>query len=179
MIILLDMDGVLANFEQGLLQAFQTHYPSRPCIPLGDRRGFYAHEQYPKEDRKRITQLITAKGFFRNLPPIQGAIEACQALFASQHEIFFCTSPISRYQHCVLEKYQWIEAHLGFDYTKRMILTKDKTVIHGDILIDDRPQIHGVHSPSWEHVLYAQPYNKDVHDKRRLTWENWQELIPV
>ena len=53
-VVLVDQDGVLADFEQGLLDAFRASHPGAPFIALADRRGFYAREQYPPEWAKAI-----------------------------------------------------------------------------------------------------------------------------
>ena len=92
-------------------------------------------------------------------------------------EVFICTSPISAYKNCVLEKYEWVDRVLGSDWVKRIIMTKDKTFVKAEYLIDDKPEITGVENPpSWEHILYDRPYNKGM-NKRRLTWENWKDVI--
>jgi len=44
-VVLVDQDGVLADFERGLLDAFRGSHPGAPFIALDDRRGFYAREQ--------------------------------------------------------------------------------------------------------------------------------------
>lgn len=44
--VLVDMDGVLADFEAGLLRAFRRRFPQEPHVPLEERRGFFAREQY-------------------------------------------------------------------------------------------------------------------------------------
>lgn len=44
--VLVDMDGVLADFESGLLQGFRRRFPGEPHVPLEQRRGFLASEQY-------------------------------------------------------------------------------------------------------------------------------------
>lgn len=177
MIILVDMDGVLADFELGLLNTFKAKYPDKACIELKDRNQFYAHKQYPESSRALIWKIIYAPGFFRNLPPIPGAVEAMQALSKTSHELFLCTSPLTQYENCVLEKYQWVDEHLGKAFTKRIILTKDKTLVQGDYLIDDRPDIQGVATPSWTHLLYTQPYNQHIQNKQRITWANWRTIL--
>jgi 5'-nucleotidase len=58
-----------------------------------------------------------------------------------------------------------------------MIVSKDKTIVHGDFLIDDKPSIKGVQQPTWEHLLYSQPWNAKVSSKRRITWQNWRSVI--
>ena len=44
---------------------------------------------------------------------------------------------------CVFFQYAWVEKHLGCDFLEQVILTRDKTLISGDILIDDKPDIQG------------------------------------
>lgn len=40
-------------------------------------------------------------------------------------------------------QYAWVEKHLGPDFLEQIVLTRDKTVISADLLIDDRPDITG------------------------------------
>lgn len=40
-------------------------------------------------------------------------------------------------------QYAWVEKHLGQEFLEQVILTRDKTLITGDILIDDKPDIQG------------------------------------
>lgn len=50
----------------------------------------------------------------------------------------------------VFVQYAWVEKHLGRDFLEQVILTRDKTLITGDILIDDKPDILG--EPPWNFV---------------------------
>ena len=168
--ILIDMDGVLADFEQGFLNTYRRLNPDQPYIPLEKRNTFYIDHQYQAELGLKVFPIILRPGFYRSLPPIKGAIEAIKKLEASDHEVFICTSPLSKYKNCVLEKYEWVEEHLGFPFTKKIILAKDKTTVRGDILIDDKPEITGVMKPVWEQYIFDQPYNREVTDKVRMGW---------
>ncbi len=186
--ILVDQDGVLADFELGFYQAWQSSGYANECpaIELTERNTFYVAKQYPEKFRSQIYQMVTKKGFFNNLPPMAGAVDAMNAMQQAGHEVFICTSPLTTWYNCVAEKYAWVETHLGSEWTKKIILTKDKTLVQGDILIDDKPVITGCMPPTWQHVLYDCPYNRaenniqlraELIDKPRLTWENWQEVI--
>jgi 5'-nucleotidase len=95
-----------------------------------------------------------------------------QELLVEGGDVYICTSPLSQYRNCVLEKYEWVEEHLGSDFTKRIILTWDKTLVRGDVLVDDKPDIQGLVMPQWRHILYDQPYNRCLPGVR-MTWRNW------
>lgn len=40
-------------------------------------------------------------------------------------------------------QYRWVERHLGPQFVERIILTRDKTMVLGDLLIDDKDTIRG------------------------------------
>src|SRR3989344_7421662 len=176
--VLIDMDGVIADFEKGFLDNWRKKYPDKISIPLEQRTTFHAEEQYPTELKKLARAIYEEKGFFLSLQPISGGIEAIKEMNNSSIDIFICTSPISKYQHCVPEKYEWIDKHLGQDWVKKIVITKDKTIVDGNFLIDDKPEITGVNKPSWEQILYEQPYNVCVKYKKRITWKNWKTIFP-
>ena len=50
MLILLDQDGVLANFEQGFYNKWQSRMGDEvPPVPLMERKSFYLRDDYQKE----------------------------------------------------------------------------------------------------------------------------------
>ncbi|XP_074657771.1 5'(3')-deoxyribonucleotidase, cytosolic type-like [Tubulanus polymorphus] len=181
-VVLVDMDGVLADFELNLLESYRAANPDEPFVPLDERRGFWVNKQYRglRDDlADRIMDVVHAKGFFLNNEPIVGAVAAVKELSAMDGvEVFICTSPVTTsYEHCAPEKYAWIEQYFGSDWLRRIILTTDKTVVGGDVLVDDKMDIHGVRSrPSWEHVVFTAPANVRVDAGDRLRLETWADL---
>ncbi len=176
--ILVDQDGVLADFENGFLNAWKQKFPERPFVPIEERKTFSIRRDYPEEYSEDIYKIYTAKGFIENLPLIPGAIEAIRQMQKAGHFIKICTSPLSRYDNCVTEKFAWVERHFGIEWTKNIIIAKDKTQIRGDFLIDDKPEITGDMNPIWEQIVFDQPYNKHITKKRRLiSWDNWQTVL--
>ena len=177
--ILIDMDGVLADFEKTLLETYRLKFPDKPYIRMEEIKSFHAEDDYEKIEaglKSIIRGICSSKGFYYSLQPISGGSEAVSEMNKLGNEIFICTSPLTEYENCILEKHQWVEKYLGRDWVKKIVMTKDKTIIKGDILIDDKPEIAGIDIPSWEHILYSQPYNKNI-NKKRLTWDNWKEVL--
>lgn len=178
--LLIDMDGVIADFEGDFLRRWKSEHPDKEHVPLEDRKGFYVSEQYPGEHRDHVQDIYHSPGFYQNLPPIPGALEALREIKNSLNNVFLCTSPmLPKYENCVLEKFHWVYEHLGTDWVNNIVLTRDKTIVKGDVLIDDKPDIKGSAEPEWEHIIYDQPYNRNIKDKRRLTWQNWKEVLNI
>uniref|UniRef100_A0A8C5WDV6 5',3'-nucleotidase, mitochondrial n=1 Tax=Leptobrachium leishanense TaxID=445787 RepID=A0A8C5WDV6_9ANUR len=185
--VLVDMDGVLADFEGGFLKKYQSRYPGEPFIELEDRRGFWVSEQYENRKpglREKAISIWEAKDFFLDLDPIEGAVEAVKEMARlSNTDVFICTSPIKRYEYCPYEKYAWVEKHLGHEFLEQIVLTRDKTVVSADLLIDDRPDITGAElNPTWEHILFTACHNKQLllplPTRRLPSWNHdWKGIL--
>ena len=46
--VLVDMDGVMCDFEYHMLSEFRKKYPQEPFVTPDDRRTFYMAEEYDK-----------------------------------------------------------------------------------------------------------------------------------
>ncbi len=175
--ILFDQDGVLADYTKALLRAVAREFPQLPMPRIEDVTSWNTEDHFPPEYRKRIEALALRPGFFLNLEPLPGAIEALGHLLALGYDVRICTAPKKIFDNCVAEKFAWVKKHLGQEFVERIVLTRDKTLVRGDILVDDKPEITGVCVPSWKHVLYDQPYNQHITQQTRLTWANYQEVL--
>ena len=179
MLILVDQDGPLADFERAFLNHWQTQHPNEFFIPIDERKTFYIREEYPSHLAEKVDAIYCSPGFYLDLPPTPGCIEAINLLLELGYDVRICTAPLSRYDNCVLEKYQWVEKHFGRSFTKRVIVTKDKTIVRGNVLIDDKPDIEGVYKPEWEHIIFDSSYNRNIRGKRRLNWNNFKEVLGI
>lgn len=178
--VLLDLDQVLADFEGHFLKVFRRKYPDEPYTELEHREGFYIKEQYEKLKPglgEKCENLWKVKGFFQDLEEVPGSIAAAKEMAQMEGvDVFICTSPIIQYKYCIREKYNWVAKHLGKDWVEKIIMTRDKTMVAGHILIDDKQTVNGVNPyPMWEHVVFSACHNQksDLKGKRRL--ENWTD----
>lgn len=175
--ILFDMDGVIVDTTGGFTERWKEMFPQIPCISYEDINTFDLEELYPHEYKCLVSQVWNSQGLFYRLKPLPGAIKSIEEIKRKVRDIAICTSPPSKNKYAVQEKYEWVRDNLGSNWLKRLIITKDKTRINGDILIDDKPTLFGVQNPSWEHILYTHPWNAKITNLRRLTWKNWKEVL--
>ena len=175
--ILIDMDGVISDFDGEFLKRWRERHPDKMYVPIEEQTSFYIMDSYPEELHPLVRDIYVSPGFFRDMMPMEGGKAALMEMEQMGLEVFICTSPLSAYRNCVLEKFEWVDRELGPDWVSRIVLTKDKTLVKADYIIDDKPEITGVESvPGWEHILYDRPYNRGG-NKKRLTWENWRQAL--
>jgi len=144
-ILYIDMDGVLADFDSAKAESLFKH----PKIE-------YPQSQY---------------GFFRNLKPISGAIQAVQ-LLRSKFDIYILTSSSIKNPLCYTEKMLWIQDNFDDEMVKRLIISKHKHLNKGDFLIDDR-LMNGADKFEGELIHFGWDYEKGVMNP----FPNWVEVL--
>jgi len=93
------------------------------------------------------------KGFFLNNEPVYMAIESF--VFLSYHcNVFILSTPVWDNIHCWTEKRIWVQKYLGDHARKKLILTHDKSLNIGKLLIDDSKE-HGAGNFKGTHILFG------------------------
>ena len=75
--------------------------------------------------------------FFRKLEPLPWAVTGIKTLAEEGHDVWILTRPAYMNPLCYTEKRLWVEDHLGLEWCERLILCPDKSLLKGDLLIDD------------------------------------------
>ena len=184
LIVLIDMDGTIVEFDRRALELLSARHPSIPSIDF-ETRTFPLAKSYSDDRAKAaLAALFTEPSFFTEMEPVKGAVDALHAMVAAGHDVRLCSSPLAKSPRCAMEKIEWIVRHLGQSWVDRLVLTRDKTLVRGHILIDDAPSAKGsALTPTWEHVYYDQPYNRPgaagaEPSRRRLTaWADWRATL--
>jgi 5'(3')-deoxyribonucleotidase len=111
--ILVDMDGVLANFTKRVFDTFEdrfgkldTHPDDQDCFYVSD----FFEKRYGKEAKDKIEKIQNELGFFLSLEPLPYAVETIKKLI-EDYQIYICTSPLTSNPTCTSEKLQRIEKH--------------------------------------------------------------------
>lgn len=100
-------------------------------------------------------------GFFADMDPMPGAIEAYHWL-AANFDVCILTRPSVLNPMCYTEKRVWVERHLGIEACETLIMCTQKWRLIGDYLIDDMPwpkfqgtqiQFGDLDFPNWKKVL--------------------------
>lgn len=107
--IFVDMDGVIVDFE-----SFKN-----------------AHAMTGEEVKK-------LPGAYLAMEPMPGALAAVRSLIGMGHEVWIATKPPTGLAFAYADKVSWVLKYLP-DLKRKIVITHDKSLLRGDILIDDRP----------------------------------------
>lgn len=161
--ILVDLDSVLADLDAKWYPAWNAHAGD----DLHPTRVFeWATHKFTKTKCMGIYDMLNPPGFFFDLDPIPGGIDAVRALHDDGHRIVIVTAAPSEAPTAAYDKKKWVHKHLPFINKKNVIVTEAKDVIRGDILIDDGP--HNIEefrksNPNAFIATISYNYNKHVH----------------
>ena len=138
-ILLLDMDNTLFDFTAGL-----------------GRTSTLEPKYNPPE--------MYRPGFFKNLKPTPGAVEAVKRLIESdKYDIYICSKPVAVLPDSYSDKVESIITHFP-ELSDKIILTQNKFLIKADIIIDDDGQ--------WLDVAPLA-----FHFDRRESLKHWSEIL--
>ncbi len=169
-IALVDLDGVFFGMHQRIAEVFHDRHPHLQLLPFEECRSFYIEDDHPEHYGPLLWDIVREPGFFATLPIIEGAVDGIREL-SELAEVFICTAPMNSNPTCMADKVASVTAALGKEWATRIVIAKDKTLVRGTCLIDDRPRVDGKLTPHWEHWIFDQPYNRSFPGRRVVGWE--------
>lgn len=152
--LLLDMDGPLAGFDERcseLAKAFEFTVAETHARYFTDQ----IHDQWEKD---AMNSLIEAPGWFYNLPVTDGAIEGVNLLLDAGVDVWIATKPMEKNPTCRDDKAKWVRRHFPM-LEKKLFIAPDKSLLRGDILLDDAPKISWMPKAEWNPVIFTRPFN--------------------
>lgn len=133
-IIYVDMDGTVFNYK-------------------------FQKEKYSK-NHPQIQYPQSIEGFFDSMPAFDGAIEIIKELISSEkYDVYFLTAPSVENHLSYTEKRTCIEKHFGIKACKNLIISNDKSLSIGDILVDDCDSGRGQEFFLGKHIIYRDNWN--------------------
>jgi 5'-nucleotidase len=173
-IALIDMDGNWLQWGVRLNEILLRLDPSFPIVD-DDKRTGWDDLAGPGADREVLREAMNHPDLYNGLESFPHSVEAILEMADEGWDVFHCSTPTWTNPGCVPGKLAAIDHHFGPEWADRLILTHDKTVVQGDILIDDKATILGSAVPTWKHLIHDQSHNRSVTGVPRMTdWREWR-----
>lgn len=161
--LLVDMDGVLADTMGGAFDYILYNHGVDLAHEDISEYWFTGHHAKPY-----ILEAFRTKGFYTDLDVITGAVRAINRL-RSEFDVVVCSAPIQGAEYCEEEKRDWLEKHWDSEFAENAIMTQDKTLVDGKVLIEDNPYIG---DGPWQPLLFDQAWNRNSSLPRMYGWHD-------
>ncbi len=163
--LLCDQDGILADCIGHWLKKIEERYGVKASYT--DITQWSPHKAAPyvgKVTADQVYGLLREPGFFLDMPPLPGAIEALK-LLNDRFNVFVVTGPSG--PQSIMDKFAWLAKHAPFIKEEQIITcnVKHKTLIKADVIIDDNPDILVQYPQVWPGAMSVgieYPYNNTV-----------------
>ena len=168
--ILIDQDNVLAELIPEVIKRFNKTYgvnrSHEECIEW-DLTNIFGPE---------IEDIFFEEGLFRDLKPVDGALEVFERLYKSgKYDIYIVTASEP---FAYGEKVQWLQKHLPFFPIKNLIACHRKDAVWGDILLDDGAHNIKAFDGIGEPIVFDRPNNRSLEGYKRVyDWYEFEDYI--
>jgi 5'(3')-deoxyribonucleotidase len=166
--IAIDMDEVLADPIHKFIELYNKDYDVPMDLLQEPGKEFFHH--LPLEINHKWYEYINQKGFFRDLPVIEGAVEAVKRL--QKDNDIYIVSAAMEFRNSLEDKLDWLGEHFPFISWRNIMFCGDK-IIKADVLIDDRAK--NFIDFDGRKLLFTSPHNLLLNDYERVN--NWQEVL--
>ena len=167
--LLVDMDGVLGDVYAQFMKYEKEEF-GKNAQTIENLRGKIELDAF-----KNARKYIHEGGFFRTLPVIEGSVDAVKQL--NQQYDLLIVSSATEFPKSLEEKHDWLEEHFPFISYKQMVFCGTKTMINGDIMIDDH--FKNLDAFPGKTILFTQPHNYFAPEKLHTRVHNWDEILWV
>lgn len=174
-IILVDQDGPLADFDRQFFQVCREQGWELDATLETQRHRYATDHILNKQERAAARAYVNSHPrWFHDLPVVAGAKEGLAQL-AERYEVWICTKPLEANKACRDGKAEWVRRHLGEEWERRLIITPDKSLVNGVILLDDAPNPEWFDRAAWKPVVFRTPWNGDNSKWEGLPSWTWQD----
>lgn len=165
--VFIDMDDVIADAAGRFLEWYERDFGIR--YSPEDLKGTKIHNIIPEEHRLKVKEYPFHADFFKDLPVIENSIEIVKKL-NNRFEVYIASAAME-FPYSLDHKNIWLDEHFPFIPWKRRIFCGDKSVLRGDILIDDHAFNLSVFSG--RSIMFSSAHNLNETKYERLN--NWLE----
>lgn len=164
-VIALDMDEVIADVVPKFLDYYERDFGVRP-----NRENWWGKKIYQLPNAAHIRGYLHEKGFFADLPVMEGSQEVVKWL--CEHYEVFAVTAATEFRNSLEDKYDWLERHFPFIGWRKLVLCGDKTIIKADYMIDDH--VFNLERFQGKGLLFTASHNLNEH--RFVRVNNWAEV---
>lgn len=156
MTILVDMDDVLEQLVSAWCEYINEKFGT--SASYDDVRDWNMALAFPTLTREQVYSPELDDDFWNIVMPMPGADEAMRKMIADGHEVYVVTA--SYYQTLKAKLERVLFRYFPYIDWKHVIITSNKSMIRGDVLIDDGP--HNFEGERFGKLLFDAGHNRKI-----------------
>lgn len=158
LIILFDADDTVEDLLSPWLSILNKTYGT--SVVPEDVTDWNVASFFPQLTKEQVFAPLYDKHFWSLIEPIEGSVHNLKKLLTDGHDLHMVTA--SNYQTCAAKVERLLELFPFLDWN-HIILTSNKQMVRGDILIDDGP--HNLVGGKYIKFLFDRPHNRSFNEK--------------
>jgi len=163
----IDLDSTLNNLLDVWVEEYNRHYSDALCP---DEITDWGIHQFTKDScGLKVYDLLKKPGLFMSCEPVKMSQQITKWL-SMHHELWIVTASEP---NNIEEKAKWIDLYYPHIGSSNIIMTRDKSLIHVDVLIDDG--WHHIHAFPGIGLLMDMPHNRKYNCERRMM--DWMDVF--
>ena len=129
-------------------------------------------DYFPELTNEEVYEPLKLGSFWHYVKPKPGAVEYIKKMIDDGMDVYVCTAS---YLETIADKFTMvIQRHFPFINWSNIILTSNKQMVRGDVLIDDG--VHNLEGGLYHKVLMSAPHNEQYNAEangmvRANSWE--------
>ena len=152
-IIFCDIDDVVADLLSEWLRWYNLDYDG--CLTPKDIHEWDLSKRVKQSCGIKIYDYLNNPAIYDNVKPIQYSLYGVNQLRQFGYRVIFATATPRTTPY---RKFDWLEEHGFKPEMKDYIEIRDKSLLNGDILLDDK--VENVSNFKGKGVLFNQPHNE-------------------
>lgn len=171
MVILVDMDDVLEKLVEGWVEYNNRKFGTN--VKPEDVNDWNVSLAFPELTWEQVYGAEKDDALWDLVKPIPGADEGLRRLIAAGHEIYIVTS--THYETLPAKMDKVLFRYFPYIRWDHVIITNNKHMIKGDVLIDDGP--HNLTGGEYRKILFSANHNLgfDETSVGAVRVNNWDE----
>ena len=174
--ILIDMDDTIENLSEAWVAYLNHRYGTQ--VSYNQVKTWDMTKAFPMLTKEQIYTPLTENELWLWVKPKPGAANTLLKLMMDGHRLFIVTA--SAYQTLPVKLDKVLFTYFPFLRPEKVIITTQKQMIKGDVLVDDNPQ--NLIGGDFEKILMTAPHNQTYQANqngmyRVHRWEEAYEII--
>lgn len=169
--VLIDLDDTMTHLCRAWCRWLNAAHGTN--VSEADIAGWKISEYFPTLTENQVFEPIYTYSFWRDVEPMDGAPKYIKQLIDEGFEVYICTA--SQFD-TIKAKFEYVLGrYFPFISRDQVIVTKNKKIVNGDILIDDG--VHNLEGGHYRKILMSAPHNRgyDAESHGMTRAESWKD----